>query len=86
MKVLVVKIVISRLHFNKIPIAHRDLKVENILINDSNNYVLCDFGSATQKILEPDKIGVNRVEEEITRFTTGLVQIKISNLKGRINF
>jgi len=61
---------ISRLHFNKVPIAHRDLKVENILINDSNNYVLCDFGSATQKILEPDKIGVNRVEEEITRFTT----------------
>ena len=72
---------ISRLHFNKIPIAHRDLKVENILINDSNNYVLCDFGSATQKILEPDKIGVNRVEEEITRFTTGLIQIKTSKLK-----
>ena len=47
------------------------------MINDSNNYVLCDFGSATQKILEPDKIGVNRVEEEITRFTTGLFQIKI---------
>jgi len=62
---------IWRLHYNKSPIAHRDLKVENILINDSNNYVLCDFGSATQIILEPDKMGVNRVEEEITRFTTG---------------
>ena len=61
---------IARLHYNPIPIAHRDLKVENILINDQNNYVLCDFGSATQKVLEPDKIGVSRVEDEITRFTT----------------
>ena len=64
---------IARLHQNKIPIAHRDLKVENILINDKNNYVLCDFGSATQKVLEPDKMGVNKVEEEISRFTTGIV-------------
>lgn len=39
-------------------------------INDQNHYVLCDFGSATQKVLEPDKIGVARVEDEITRFTT----------------
>ena len=59
------------------------MKVENILINDSNNYVLCDFGSATQKILEPDKIGVNRVEEEITRFTTGV--LCINALVKRLN-
>ena len=43
------------------------LKVENILLNDSGNYVLCDFGSATNKFLNPQKDGVNVVEEEIKK-------------------
>lgn len=43
------------------------LKVENILLNDSGNYVLCDFGSATNKFLNPQKDGVNLVEEEIKK-------------------
>jgi len=42
-------------------------KVENILLNDSGNYVLCDFGSATNKYLNPQKDGVNVVEEEIKK-------------------
>lgn len=42
-------------------------KVENILLNDSGNYVLCDFGSATNKFLNPQKDGVNMVEEEIKK-------------------
>lgn len=61
---------IGRLHHAHPAIAHRDLKVENVLIHDSNRYVLCDFGSASQAQLEPDKIGVPIVEEEITKFTT----------------
>ncbi|KAM9742340.1 BMP-2-inducible protein kinase isoform 1-T1 [Dama dama] len=61
---------VARLHQCKTPIIHRDLKVENILLNDGGNYVLCDFGSATNKFLNPQKDGVNTVEEEIKKYTT----------------
>ncbi|NXS55071.1 BMP2K kinase, partial [Brachypteracias leptosomus] len=61
---------VARLHQCKTPIVHRDLKVENILLNDNGNYVLCDFGSATNKYLNPQKDGVNMVEEEIQKYTT----------------
>ncbi|XP_008841916.1 BMP-2-inducible protein kinase [Nannospalax galili] len=61
---------VARLHQCKTPIIHRDLKVENILLNDTGNYVLCDFGSATNKFLNPQKDGVNVVEEEIKKYTT----------------
>ncbi|NWS72873.1 BMP2K kinase, partial [Crotophaga sulcirostris] len=61
---------VARLHQCKTPIVHRDLKVENILLNDSGNYVLCDFGSATNKYLNPQHDGVNMVEEEIKKYTT----------------
>eukprot|EP00070_Physeter_catodon_P014056 XP_023971123.1 BMP-2-inducible protein kinase isoform X2 [Physeter catodon] len=61
---------VARLHQCKTPIIHRDLKVENILLNDGGNYVLCDFGSATNKFLNPQKDGVNIVEEEIKKYTT----------------
>ncbi|XP_057285875.1 BMP-2-inducible protein kinase [Pezoporus wallicus] len=61
---------VARLHQCKTPVVHRDLKVENILLNNSGNYVLCDFGSATNKYLNPQKDGVNVVEEEIKKYTT----------------
>uniref|UniRef100_A0A8C3V529 non-specific serine/threonine protein kinase n=1 Tax=Catharus ustulatus TaxID=91951 RepID=A0A8C3V529_CATUS len=61
---------VARLHQCKTPIVHRDLKVENLLLNDNGNYVLCDFGSATNKYLNPQKDGVNMVEEEIKKYTT----------------
>ncbi|XP_064457235.1 AP2-associated protein kinase 1-like isoform X2 [Ornithodoros turicata] len=61
---------VSRLHHCQTPIVHRDLKVENILISDSGNYVLCDFGSATAKSLNPQTQGVAPVEEEILKYTT----------------
>ncbi|EDW77810.2 uncharacterized protein Dwil_GK24682 [Drosophila willistoni] len=61
---------VSRLHYCQTPIIHRDLKVENILQTDGGNFVLCDFGSATGKTLNPQQHGVTMVEEEIQKYTT----------------
>ncbi|GLD73523.1 BMP-2-inducible protein kinase [Lates japonicus] len=52
------------------PPSSQNLKVENILLNDQGNYVLCDFGSATHKVLLPHKDGVTAVEDEIKKYTT----------------
>lgn len=61
---------VSRLHHCQTPIIHRDLKIENILQNDDGNFVLCDFGSSTAKILNPNKHGATAVDDEIKRYTT----------------
>ena len=45
-------------------------QVENILKSDDGNYVLCDFGSATAKVLDPNKMGITSVEEEMKKYTT----------------
>lgn len=60
---------VARLHHNQPPIIHRDLKVENILISESGSYQLCDFGSATVKVLRSsDTQSVMDIEEEIKRY------------------
>lgn len=61
---------VSRLHHCQTPIIHRDLKVENVLQSDNGDFVLCDFGSATGKVLNPKIHGVAVVEEEIKKYTT----------------
>lgn len=61
---------VSRLHHCQTPIIHRDLKVENILQNDAQNFVLCDFGSATARVLNSNTHGLTIVEEEIQKYTT----------------
>jgi AP2-associated kinase len=65
----------ARLHHSKTPVIHRDLKVENILIDRRTNigrpiYVLCDFGSATTKVLTKEHYTHAFMEEEIQRYTT----------------
>uniref|UniRef100_W5NCR6 non-specific serine/threonine protein kinase n=1 Tax=Lepisosteus oculatus TaxID=7918 RepID=W5NCR6_LEPOC len=61
---------VARLHQCKTPIIHRDLKVENILLHDRGHYVLCDFGSATNRFQNPQSEGVTVVEDEIKKYTT----------------
>ncbi|XP_042187192.1 BMP-2-inducible protein kinase-like isoform X1 [Oncorhynchus tshawytscha] len=61
---------VARLHQCRTPVIHRDLKVENILLSDNGSYVLCDFGSASLKVLLPHKDGVTAVEDEIKKYTT----------------
>jgi AP2-associated kinase len=61
---------LARLHHCQTPILHRDLKVENILQADKGHYILCDFGSATAKVLDPGVHGVTFVDEEIKKYTT----------------
>lgn len=43
-------------------------QVENILLHDKGHYVLCDFGSATNKFQSPQTEGVAAVEEEIKKY------------------
>lgn len=43
------------------------LQVENILLHDRGHYVLCDFGSATNRFQDPQTEGVPLVEEEIKK-------------------
>lgn len=61
---------VSRLHHCQTPIIHRDLKIENILQTDGGHFVLCDFGSATPHVLNPNTHGITVVEEEIQKYTT----------------
>ena len=42
---------VSHLHSQSPPIAHRDLKLENVLVDDSGTCKICDFGSATTRTL-----------------------------------
>ncbi|XP_069741778.1 AP2-associated protein kinase 1-like isoform X2 [Narcine bancroftii] len=61
---------VARLHQCKPAIIHRDLKVENLLLHNNGNYVLCDFGSATDRFVCPQIERVDVVEEEIKKYTT----------------
>jgi len=52
LKVLAYQMFRGLLYLNKEGIAHRDIKPQNVLVNDTNwNLIICDFGSA--KKLQP---------------------------------
>ena len=51
---------VAKLHHADPPVIHRDLKVENILRSDHGDFVLCDYGSATRRVVDP-QVGFNPV-------------------------
>uniref|UniRef100_A0A1I8J748 non-specific serine/threonine protein kinase n=1 Tax=Macrostomum lignano TaxID=282301 RepID=A0A1I8J748_9PLAT len=64
---------VAQLHLRRPPVQHRDLKAENVLAASDDPdcaFVLCDFGSASERPLQTSAMGVARVEEEIKKYTT----------------
>ena len=62
------------MHSQSPPIIHRDIKVENVLKGDNNDWKLCDFGSATSVSIQAGiSLPVNlirQLEDEIAECTT----------------
>lgn len=58
------------LHSRSPPVAHRDLKLENILVARDRSYRLCDFGSTSlhRGPVRRDELGA--MEADLQRFTT----------------
>jgi AP2-associated kinase len=65
---------VACMHYLKPPLLHRDLKVENILINDNGptkQFKLCDFGSAAVPRPAATSAAEGRlIEEDVQKHTT----------------
>lgn len=43
-----ITLALSQMHYLSEPLLHRDIKIENVLVDSDNNFKLCDFGSASK--------------------------------------
>lgn len=66
-----VVVAVAHCHSQNPPVAHRDLKLENVLLGHDKLFKLCDFGSCIRSAYEPQNYrDCNAVEDEIERNTT----------------
>eukprot|EP00198_Chlamydomonas_reinhardtii_P011722 XP_001701059.1 serine/threonine protein kinase 7 [Chlamydomonas reinhardtii] len=61
---------VAHMHKCNPPLAHRDLKAENVLKNGEGRWVICDFGSATSRAQVYDSSADIAAEEDVIRRTT----------------
>eukprot|EP00921_Rhytidocystis_pertsovi_P004194 GHVQ01007306.1.p1 GENE.GHVQ01007306.1~~GHVQ01007306.1.p1 ORF type:complete len:447 (+),score=63.13 GHVQ01007306.1:328-1668(+) len=64
---------VFHLHSETPPIAHRDMKVENVLCGKEGIYKICDFGSVSTRVIDTSQCTREdnmRIEENIERSTT----------------
>ncbi len=66
-----ISLALCEMHYLEPPLLHRDLKIENVLIDSKGTYKLCDFGSASPVLRPPrnaQEFGL--LQDDIMRHTT----------------